>query len=135
MKEETAKKWILLANGDLKTAQDEFKSENPVTNAVCFHAQQCVEKYLKAYLTLHNQPFRKTHDIAELIELCKKVDGNFDSLYDLSAHKLTRYAVEVRYPDAFYIPTIEEAKESIEIAVSVRDFILDKLRQKGLKID
>lgn len=82
-----------------------------------------MEKYLKAYLTMVEIPFRKTHDIAELIELCKKRDDTFEQLYQLKAHKLTRYAGEVRYPDDFYVPSIEEAKDSIEIAKKVKQFI------------
>ncbi len=130
--EKTIKNWIFLANGDLKTAQDELKSEDPFTNSICFHAQQCVEKYLKAYLTLVGEPFGKTHDIALLIELCKKYDTKFDELYQLKAHKLNRYAVELRYPEDFYIPTIEEAKESIEIAKKVKEFVLKEIEKYGI---
>ena len=50
-KEETVKNWIFLADGDLKTAQDELNILEPFTNTIYFHSQQCVEKYLKAYLT------------------------------------------------------------------------------------
>lgn len=133
-KEDTVRSWMLLADGDLKTAKDELETENPITNTVCFHAQQCVEKYLKAYLTSIEQPFGKTHDIAELIELCKRYDAEFERLYELNAHRLTRYAVEVRYPDEFYIPSIEEAKNSIEIARKVKEFILEKIRKQGFNI-
>ncbi|MCD6407731.1 HEPN domain-containing protein [bacterium] len=135
--EETVKNWIFLAEGDLKTSEDELQMKNVVTNTVCFHAQQCVEKYLKAYLSLVNQPFGKTHDIAELIELCKKYDEDFEYLYQIKANKLTRYAVETRYPDDFYIPTIDEAKESVEIAILAKEFIKRKVndKQKELKND
>lgn len=102
MNEETVKNWLFFADGDLKTAEDELNAQNPFTNTVCFHSQQCVEKYLKAFLTLMGQPFGKTHDIAELIELSKKSDKDFDQLYQLKADYLTKYAVEVRYPDEFY---------------------------------
>jgi HEPN domain-containing protein len=64
-------KWIKKAENDLKTAKDEIEVYNPATDTICFHAQQCVEKYLKAYLFFHQKYFRKTHNIAELIELCK----------------------------------------------------------------
>jgi hypothetical protein len=37
------------------------------------------------------------------------------------------YAVEVRYPDEFDIPPIEEANECVEIALQIKDFILNKL--------
>jgi HEPN domain-containing protein len=128
-KEETIKGWLLLADGDLKTAEDELRMKEAVTNAICFHAQQCVEKCLKAYLTSVNQPFGKTHDIAELVELAKKSDREFETLYKLKANKLTRYAVEVRYPDEFYIPSLDEARESLEIAREARKFIVEKINK------
>jgi len=133
MNEETVKKWIFLADGDLKTARDELNMPDSFTNTVCFHSQQCIEKYLKAFLTLKGQPFGKTHDIAELIELGKEFDKDFDQLYQLKANKLTRYAVEVRYPDDFYIPSLEEAKASFDIANNVKIFILEKLIKLGLE--
>jgi len=51
MNEQRVKEWLLLAEGDLKIAKDELNTPDPFTNAICFHCQQCVEKYLKAYLT------------------------------------------------------------------------------------
>ena len=130
----SVKFWIFLADGDLKIAKDELNTKKPFTNAICFHSHQCTEKYLKAYLTFVRKPFRKTHDLAELIELCKEDDKEFEKLYEINAHKLTRYAVQVRYPDDFYIPTIEDAKEAIRIAQKVKRFIRKKLREKGFKI-
>jgi len=130
-KEETVKNWIFLADGDLKTAQDELNILEPFTNTICFHSQQCVEKYLKAYLSFIEKPFGKTHDIAELIELCKENDKEFDILYKMSVNKLTRYAVETRYPDEFYIPSLEEAKECVRIAEKVKSFIVEKLKKAG----
>lgn len=132
--EETVRNWIFLANGDLKTAEDVLNTEDPVTSSVCFHAQQCVEKYLKAYLSGVGKPFGKTHDIAELIEICKQCDKDFDKLYQLKAYKLTRYAVEVRYPDDFYIPSIDEAKEAVKIAKNVKEFVLTKVERIGFKL-
>ncbi len=65
--------WINYADNDLKAGvllfnnnHEEFKS------IVCYHMQQAVEKYLKAYLIFFNKEINKTHDIAELIENCKK---------------------------------------------------------------
>lgn len=133
-REETVRKWILLADGDFKTAKDELETKEPFTNSVCFHAQQCVEKYLKAYLILVKQPFGKTHDIAELIELCKRYDAEFEHLYELNAHRLTRYAVEVRYPDEFYIPSITEAENALEIAKNAKEFILEKIKKQGFDL-
>lgn len=66
--------WLRKAENDLKIGQDEMQTFNPTTDMVCYHMQQCVEKYLKAYLVQHQIPFRRTHDIAELIEQCKESD-------------------------------------------------------------
>jgi hypothetical protein len=41
---------------------------------------------------------------------------------------LTEYAVEFRYPDDFYIPDIEEAKEAYSLALKVKDFILERVK-------
>jgi HEPN domain-containing protein len=129
MKKEKIEKWILKAENDLKIAKDEILTENPATDAICFHAQQCVEKYLKAYLSFIDKPFRKTHDIALLIELCIEDNKEFNSLYDMMANKLTRYAVEIRYPDDFYFPSLEEAKEAIEICEKVKQFVINKFKE------
>jgi HEPN domain-containing protein len=119
--------WLLKAENDLKIGQDEMQTAEPTTDMVCYHMQQCVEKYVKAYLVQHQVPFRQTHDIAELIEQCKGIDASFDSLYKYQADSLTIYGVEIRYPDDFYMPTREETESSIQIALAVREFVLAKL--------
>jgi HEPN domain-containing protein len=58
MADRDIKTMILLAN--ITESDDE---------AIGFHAQQAVEKCLKAVLSLHQIPFRKTHDLGELIDL------------------------------------------------------------------
>ncbi|MGC8867222.1 MAG: HEPN domain-containing protein, partial [Elusimicrobiales bacterium] len=88
----------------------------------------------KAYLVFHQKYFRKTHNIAELIELCKEVDQDFIKLYDMKVENLTPYATEIRYPEDFYFPSKDEAKEAIEIAEKVRSFVIEKLKQEGLEI-
>jgi HEPN domain-containing protein len=137
MKEEIetlVRNWIARAESDLKIAGDEIKTEDPATDAVCFHAQQCVEKYLKAYLIFHQRHFKKTHNIARLIELCKEISQDFDSLYQIEADTLTGYAVDIRYGDEFYFPSIEETESALEIAEKVKSFVSNKLREEGLKL-
>ncbi len=43
-------------------------AEESPTDTVCFHAQQCVEKYLKAVLVSEAIDFPKTHDLEELMD-------------------------------------------------------------------
>jgi HEPN domain-containing protein len=132
MNTETIKKWILKAENDLKIAKDEMLTENPATDAICFHAQQCVEKYLKAYLISKDKETSKTHDILFLIKQCLLIDNEFNYLLELNADSLTSYAVEIRYPEEFYFPSLEEAKEAIEICEKVKQFVINKFKEMGI---
>ena len=49
-------------------------------SAVLFHSQQAVEKSLKAFLSRHRTPFRKTHNLVELGETCCLLDPSLESL-------------------------------------------------------
>jgi len=64
---EFVQKWILKAQSDLKTAKDEILMKDPATDTICFHCQQSVEKYLKAFLTFYKIRVGKTHNLALLI--------------------------------------------------------------------
>lgn len=130
MKEATelAKKWLEKAGNDFKAAEQLVHSKEIVTDAVCFHSQQVAEKYLKAFLVYHGIDFPKTHDISFLIEECKTVDKEFDALFEAKADFLTEFGVDIRYPEEFYIPSEEEARESLEICKKVRDFVRGKLK-------
>ncbi len=123
--------WITKAENDLKIGTDEMRTDRPVTDMVCYHMQQCAEKYLKAFLVFHNRPFRWTHDIAELIEQCNEIDQEFEVLYQQRADSLTAYGTEIRYPDEFYTPTMEETEEAVEVAIRVREFVREKLEKAG----
>ncbi|HON06671.1 MAG TPA: HEPN domain-containing protein [Verrucomicrobiota bacterium] len=79
---------------------------------------------MKAYLVFKNVDFGKTHHLELLLELCSEQDTDFK---ELSIGNLTGYAVEIRYPETFYIPTIEEAKYCFDIASNVKDFVFKKL--------
>ncbi len=133
MNEETVKNWILRAENDLKIGKDEIKTDNPATDMVCFHMQQCVEKYLKAFLIFNGKEIRKTHDIDEIINQCRKIDQDFSSLFEINADLLTKYAIEIRYGETFYFPSIEEAHEAVNIAEKVRDFVRKKFIESGFR--
>ncbi len=119
------REWIAKAEKDLKAAEHELSfGKESITEAVCFHAQQAAEKYLKAFLALKGKGFPKTHNLYLLKKLCSEIDPEFR---DLRLGNLQFYAVKVRYPDDFYTPTLEEAEEAYSIALSVRDFVRKKL--------
>lgn len=65
------REWIDKAEGDYAVAGREFAAATPVFDAVCFHAQQCAEKYLKALLQEHSVEFPRTHDLVALVALAE----------------------------------------------------------------
>lgn len=108
------------------TAEHELSFSCVVTESVCFHCQQAVEKYLKAYLVFLSITFSKTHEIGELITKCESKDKEI-SVFKEEADKLTDYAIEIRYPDDWYEPTLNEAKEAFTIARKIKEFIQNKI--------
>ena len=90
--------WIDKAERDYETMERESRvRKNPNPDAVCFHAQQCVEKYLKARLCEEGERIPKIHDLHAL--LVKVLP--FEPLW--GAHResfiyLSEYAVSFRYP-------------------------------------
>lgn len=125
-KKEYIGKWLTKANHDLIIARNErnVDSDEIMTDGVCFHCQQSVEKDLKAFLVMHDVDFERIHNLEYLAKLCEKIDGEFSSL---NFGNLTNYGVAVRYPDDFFMPSLEEADTCIRIAVQVKQFVVEKL--------
>jgi HEPN domain-containing protein len=67
---DAAAQWVQKAENDLTTAMavTRLGGKYP-TDSVCFHAQQCAEKYYKAVLVSHGIDFPRTHDLNALARL------------------------------------------------------------------
>ena len=127
MNEEIVKLWCMKADNDFKAGKDQLSTENPATDTVCFHMQQCVEKYLKAFLVYHGKEISRTHNLALLLQQCMALESSFEKMITLGAGILTPYAVGTRYPDDFYMPTQPESQRAVAIAAEVRNFVLTKI--------
>ena len=58
------KNWLFRANEDILVIENLFESEpETFASSICFHAQQAVEKFLKAFLVYHEIDFPKSHDL------------------------------------------------------------------------
>jgi HEPN domain-containing protein len=108
------------AEEDYLLALSAIRRKVPLTYGATFHAQQCVEKYLKALLISRQVAFPRIHDLAALGYLCNQV-GIILPIEDEDLERLTAYAVETRYPGTQ--PTIEEAQEAIRLARVMHRFI------------
>ena len=90
--------WIAKAEEDFVVALREHRARKaPAHGAVCFHAQQCIEKYLKAVLTLKGSAFTKIHDLAILLDACVPHFPAWQAMGD-DMKRLSNYAVRFRYP-------------------------------------
>lgn len=113
--------WIAKAEGDWEALDILLSRNTPgLRDAVVFHAQQCVEKLLKARLIQLGQPVDKIHDLAALSRQLEAVDDQWswdnEKLSDLSAG-----AVLARYPG--FETSAEEQAELVELASNVRQVL------------
>jgi HEPN domain-containing protein len=119
------RQWIAKAGDDLIVIDKLTQFEIVATSAVCFHCQQIVEKYLKAFLLAHDVEIRKTHNIEFLLAECAEFDPDF-SLID--PQDLNDFGVDVRYPGDIYTPTDEETLAHKQIALNVKELVEGKLK-------
>ena len=81
---------------------------------------------MKAFLTFHDIRAKKTHEIDYLLELCCRANPVFEQ-FKQAAGKLTEYAVDSRYPAPSHYASQEDAKQAIETARSIYEFVLKSL--------
>jgi HEPN domain-containing protein len=123
------RKWLRFALDDLKIARAIESMGSSYWRGCAYHSQQAVEKAIKGYLTLRQVRFSKTHDIATLTDTVKTVDPQLAKLLG-RAKRLTKFAIEFRYPDAANRPmTRAKAKSALALAEEVYEAISVRMRE------
>jgi len=92
-----AAEWIAKAEADYAGASGLNRRKRPLPDLVCFHCQQCAEKYLKAFLQKSSVAFPKTHVLVDLLNLASTVNAKLTSLNPMVL-VLEDFAVKFRYP-------------------------------------
>lgn len=118
--------WLLKARKDLDAADYELGAAPPFSDDIAFHAQQAVEKTLKAFLSWHGVPFRKTQNLVALGGACCRTDPTLEPLLRRAA-PLTEYAWRFRYSGEPEEATAEEAAAALSTAHEVHDSVLRRL--------
>jgi len=118
--------WIEKAERDLEVAKREISLPKPFTDIICFHAQQSVEKIMKAYLIYLDIEFQKTHDIEDLVIQAGKKDAPILEFKDKGA-ELTVFAVESRYPE-FSEPLLSDTEDVLKIVEEFMVYVNEKIK-------
>jgi len=75
------RQWVKKAEDDFQSVQRELAArKRPNLDGACFHAQQCIEKYLKARLQEAGIAFPRSHDLGHLLDLVKAVEPLWECL-------------------------------------------------------
>ena len=116
--------WTNKAEHDLISAQRLLEIKPMILDTACFHCQQAVEKYLKAYLIYNELQIEKTHDIIFLLNQCANFDPIFATIDPLD---INSYAVNGRYPDSNLMPEKEEAETYYQLALQIRTLVTERM--------
>lgn len=117
--------WVEKAEKDFGTARREFRvKRSPNFDGVCFHCQQCAEKYLKGFLQEKAIAFGKTHNLIHLLDLIVASNPAWDT-HRQDLHVLSGFAVQFRYPGDSADKLM--ASESLRFCRSFRQFVRQEL--------
>ena len=124
--------WIEKAEEDYNSANWLQQAPEPVHNSICFHAQQCIEKYLKAWLQEANLPVPRTHDLQELLALIVPTLPDWYH-WQPDFKRITEYAVDSRYPGDS--ATADNTQHAMHICDAVRQAVRTSLKLPTRDVD
>ena len=111
------REWVAKAEGDFFHAATAMKSRSRhVQGGVCFHRQQCVEKYLKARLVEAGVAPPRTHDLQDLLNLLLPHEPLW-AAWNSTMSALTFFAVAFRYPGTS--ATRADARQALQLCRSI----------------
>ena len=117
--------WIERAEEDYNIAELARQASHPFHNSICFHAQQCIEKYLKAWLQEADVPVPRTHDLEELLVLIEPRLPAW-AQWQPDFKRITEYAVDSRYPGDS--ATADDTQHAMCICDAVRQTVRASLK-------
>ena len=121
------RQWLGHASDDLELAESAAREgRRAFVRDAAFHCQQSAEKALKAFLTWHDEPFPRIHDLEDIGARCVKVDASLQTVVDTAA-QLSQYAWRFRYPGEPYEPTAEEVRQAVQCAHETFEAVLSRL--------
>lgn len=108
-----------------------MSSSAPATSPTPCSFASRPEKSLKAFLTWQERASRRTHDLEELGEACRAIDGTLAALLE-QADVLWDFAWNCATPERVYTPELEEAEAMFGIAGDIFGEIQLRLHAEGV---
>lgn len=121
-----ARPWFAKAAHDLRAAGVLLAADPPLLSEAAYHCQQTAEKALKGFLSFHDIPFGKTHDLAAIGGLCVGQDTSLERLC-VTADRLSVFAWAFRYPGNPEEPELGEVEDALSLAGEVLEALLARL--------
>jgi HEPN domain-containing protein len=118
--------WIDRAKSSLEIARTRY-SNLVYYEDLCYQAQQAAEKAIKGILVYYNVEPQFTHNIGVLLEELGAYENISDEIKETI--KLTKYAVQTRYPGEYDDITKEDYNESIMIAEKCIKWVENKIKE------
>ena len=131
MEIETTLEWFYFADADFDSAVILNNAHHKHDAIICYHFQQAVEKYLKAFLCHNGVLPPKIHILETLCALCSEFDPSFNEIAKDCAY-LSPFAVHARYPFELEAGSLNTAK-ALGIAKKIKEFpAIAELKEKLL---
>jgi HEPN domain-containing protein len=125
-KRELVQSWLRKAQHDLASARKLAAAPDAYLDTAVYHCQQAAEKAVKGFLTFHDRPFPKTHDLELLLAAAVAYADGLSALEE-QAQLLTPYAIRFRYPGELAEPEREEFDEALQGAEMVCSRVISLL--------
>jgi HEPN domain-containing protein len=121
--------WLIKAKHDLDTAKLVSVNLPEYGDTIAFHCQQAIEKTLKAYLIFLEMEFKQVHDLGYLLNLIITHDEAMETYYP-EVDEISRYAVQIRYPDEIIRLSDRQIQDAIQLADQLYSLIENKIKRE-----
>ena len=133
-----AKEWMRFAETDFKSAKALIQDESLTTTAA-FHAQQCVEKAIKALFELYNKKVPRIHDLLKLLKRIEHEQIEISlNINEELLDQINQVYIDARYPADFGLlpegkPSTKKVEEFINEAENIfnqTEHIIEKYKNE-----
>jgi HEPN domain-containing protein len=115
-----ARRWLAIVEEDIDVAAAAARLSR--LGASAYHVQQAAEKLIKALLVLAGEPFRRTHDLDDLVSRLVPVYPQFAQRAEAVRH-VSVWGIAYRYPGLENAPEpLPEIEELERMIVTLKEF-------------